>query len=453
NTWYHLEFKNIDFVAKTYDIWLDGTLVRAGHAFRSQSSTNISTMFLYNFSGSGTAYYDDINVGGVSLNLSTMPTDVLCAGDSTGTATVNSSGGTPPYTYAWSSGATNQLATGLMPGGYAVTVTDSLGCVGSDSATVGSPPAILSSSASIDARCNGDSTGSIDLTVSGGVAPYTFSWSNGSTMEDQMNLPVGTYAVSIIDSNGCTSSDTALIAEPTALTLTAVVTSLACFGDSSGSIDVTPTGGTPGYNYTWNNAATTQDLTNLVGGTYTIFVADSNGCSTGDIYTILEPTQLISSGVTTPDNGTNNGAIDLTTIGGTMPYTFSWSNGATTEDISGLVGGNYTVTITDSNGCIWTNMFTVSLIIGLDQGLSAPRLEVVPNPTSGTVRVTVALPATGKVQFSLNDLRGRQIFAAEQQANDLQIEQEIDLSNLPAGVYLLQVESEGQRSWTRIVRQ
>lgn len=533
NTWYHIEMRNINWTAKTYDIYVDGVLGQANFPFRSQSSTNIDRVFLYNFSGSATAYYDDIDIGGVNLLQAPTATDVLCDGDSTGTATtLVTNGGTAPYTYAWSSGSTNQTATNLLPGTYAVTVTDSLGCTGIDSATVGSPAALISQAAATDALCNGDSTGAIDLTPSGGVAPYTYLWSNSSMIEDPSNLPAGTYTVIVTDSNGCTSTDTASINEPTALVLNAVVTNVSCAGAMDGGIDLTPSGGTPGYNYTWNTAASTQDINGLAGGQYTVFVADSNGCSDGAIYivnepavialtnqasnvscfgandgmidltvaggtpgysytwsnsttnedpsglgpgvytvvvtdssgctssdtvNISEPTQIIVGGVASPNNGFNDGSVDITVSGGSPGYTFSWTGPnnftASTEDISNLAGGTYIVTTTDLNGCTSMDTFVVDNLIGVDPSLGGPEIAVSPNPTTGLINVVVTLEELAEVRFAVTDLRGRVIYRELQPAAGLQIQREVDLNALSAGVYLLQVESGGQRSFTRVVKQ
>lgn len=531
STWYHLEFRNIDYVNKTFDYFVDGVLAASAFPFRSTSSTNVDRIYLYNFSGNATAYYDDFVVGGTSLNLSTTPTDVLCDGDSTGTAMVTSNGGVAPYNYTWSNSATTQTISNLLPGTYQVTVVDSIGCSGIDSATVGAPPALASSAVPSDALCNGDSTGAIDLTPSGGVGGYTYLWSNSSTAEDPAGLPAGTYSVVITDSNGCTHNDMATIGEPTALALAGVVSNVSCNGAGDGAVDLTPSGGTPGYAYTWNTSATTQDISGLSGGTYTVFVADSNGCSTGAIYTvneppaistsiqagniscfgandgigllsvsggtpsytyawsnsttaqnasnlapgtytvvvtdssgcmvndtvtITEPPQIASPGTITGDNGFGSGAVDVTVSGGTPGYTFSWTGPggftASTEDISNLTAGTYVLTITDINGCTHTETFVVSLIIGIDPALNGPQISVFPNPTSGMVRISVTLNELSKVDFALTDLRGRVIYEASTPANGLQLQRDVDLSSLAAGVYMLKVAAGDAVRWSRVVK-
>jgi hypothetical protein len=129
-----------------------------------------------------------------------------------------------------------------------------------------------------------------------------------------------------------------------------------------------------------------------------------------------------------------------------------WSTGATTEDISGLTAGTYTVTITDGNGCSSVSTFTVSLIIGIKNSIQGPQVEVMPNPTNGFALVKIRLAATASVQLRLTDLSGKVIYAMEEENAATEIQHQIDLSDLSSGVYLLQVVSEGQQSWTRIMR-
>ncbi len=142
--------------------------------------------------------------------------------------------------------------------------------------------------------------------------------------------------------------------EPTPLAPSVVVTNVACFGGSNGAVNLSIAGGSPGYTYVWSNGATTQDIGGLVEGDYCVTITDSHGCTATICATVTQPTQLSLTAIITPVvncTGGNNGAIDLTVSGGTSPYTYNWSNGATTQDISNLAVGSYTVTVTDANGC------------------------------------------------------------------------------------------------------
>ncbi len=297
-----------------------------------------------------------------SPTASAVATDALCFGDTTGSVDLTVSGGTGPYTYAWNNGATTEDLSGVAAGTYNVTITDAVGCTTTASAIVGEPTLLAGSAVATDALCNGDSTGSIDLTVSGGTAPFTYAWDNGDTTEDISTLAAGTYNVTITDANGCTATASATVGEPTLLAGSAVATDALCNGDSTGSIDLTVSGGTAPFTYAWNNGDTTEDISTLAAGTYNVTITDANGCTATASATVNEPTALGLSDTVTDVliNGQSTGAIDITVSGGTGPYTFAWSTGATTEDITGLVAGGYSVTVTDANGCTITDSYTVT---------------------------------------------------------------------------------------------
>ncbi|MEL6837619.1 MAG: SprB repeat-containing protein, partial [Bacteroidota bacterium] len=210
-----------------------------------------------------------------------------------------------------------------------------------------------------DVDCFGAATGSIDLDVSGGTAPYTYAWSNSATTEDIFNLLAGTYSVTVTDANGCTDEASFTIGEPTELTIDAGGTNredVDCNGAATGSIDLLVEGGTAPYTYNWSTGQTSEDVSNLTAGTYDVTVTDANDCTDSASFTITEPTSLSIdvAGTTTEDadcNGATTGSIDLVVNGGTPPYTYNWSNGATTQDISNLAAGTYDVTVTDANDC------------------------------------------------------------------------------------------------------
>ncbi|MCW5518190.1 SprB repeat-containing protein, partial [Muriicola sp. Z0-33] len=210
-------------------------------------------------------------------------------------------------------------------------------------------------------------------------------------------LLAGTYTVTITDANGCETTDGATIGEPdAALSSSAIATDVACFGEATGSIDLTVNGGTPGYSYLWSNGAITEDISGLIAGTYTVTITDANGCETTDEATVGQPDAALSASAVGTDalcNGDANGSIDLTVSGGTTAYSFIWSNGATTEDISGLTAGTYSVTITDANGCTTTASATVNepaalmCTVALDNGVSVNGGNdgaATVNPTGGT---------------------------------------------------------------------
>ncbi|WP_460504239.1 SprB repeat-containing protein, partial [Hymenobacter agri] len=219
-------------------------------------------------------------------------------------------------------------------------------------ATVGEPAQLRASSQVMDATCYEAANGSVDLTVSGGTAPYTYLWSNGATTQDLAALPAGTYSVTVTDANGCSAISSGTVGRPAQLLASAQATAAQCAG-GTGSVALTVSGGTAPFAYRWSNGATTQSLSGLTAGTYSVTVTDANGCSATASATISEPTQLraTASATGTTCYDASNGAMTLAVSGGTAPYTYLWSNGATTQNLSGLAAGTYTVTVTDAGGC------------------------------------------------------------------------------------------------------
>ncbi|NBP30413.1 MAG: adhesin, partial [Flavobacteriia bacterium] len=167
----------------------------------------------------------------------------MCSGNTTGSINLTVTGGTAPYTYAWSNNTTQEDPSNLAAGTYTVTVTDANGCTATTTVTITQPSNLTSSYTQVNVLCFGNGTGSINLTVSGGVAPYTYAWSNNTTQEDPQNLLAGVYTVVATDANGCTTTQTVTITQPqAALALSTTQVNVLCFGNSTGSINLTVTG-------------------------------------------------------------------------------------------------------------------------------------------------------------------------------------------------------------------
>jgi gliding motility-associated-like protein len=294
--------------------------------------------------------------------VSSTVTNVSCNGGNNGSISLTVSGGSSPYSYLWSNGATTATVTGLTAGTYSVTVTDAANCSKVHSYTISEPSVLTLSASTVDNICFGANSGVINITVVGGTFPYTYLWSNNATTEDLFNLTAGTYTVTVTDANGCTISDSYTINQPTAVVITPTVTNVSCFGLSDGSITVSASGGTPSYSYAWSTGATGATISGLAAGNYTVTARDANSCTVAQTITITQPALLTASGVVTNVScfGGNDGAVNITVTGGTSPYTFQWSNSATTEDITGLIAGTYSVTVRDGNNCSFTATYTVT---------------------------------------------------------------------------------------------
>jgi hypothetical protein len=300
-----------------------------------------------------------------ALNATLAVTNISCNGGMNGAIDMSVTGGTTPYSFVWSTGATTEDISGLGAGIVTVTITDGNGCVSVRNANVTQPAIALAISSALvqDASCNGSNDGAVNITVVGGTAPYTFSWSNGANTEDLSNVAAGSYTGVITDANGCTISGTVTVGEPAAITASTAVTNVSCFGGSNGSVNLTVSGGQAPYTFNWGGGITTEDLTNVPAGVYNVVITDANGCSVSTGATISGPAAaLLATGVVgnVSCNGGNNGSINLTVVGGTAPYTYAWSNGAATQDITGVTQGSYSVVVTDANGCTSNASFVVT---------------------------------------------------------------------------------------------
>ena len=307
-----------------------------------------------------------------SITLTAVPSVLLCEGDTTGTIDLTISGGVAPYTIAWDNGAITEDLINLSDGTYVVLVTDDNGCTQSLSVVVSTIPPMQLSDVSLDPVCQNGTQGSIDLTVVDGTPGYTYIWNNGAFTQDINNLFAGLYEVVVTDANNCTDTLQITITDPDAILLSEVHTDVLCYGDSTATVDLTVTNGTPGYSYDWSNGDITEDLVDVPAGLYFIDVTDINGCGGFISLTIDEPDTLLHITDTIITDvlcfGDASGAIDIEVDGGTGNYTYSWSNISFTQDISNQPEGEYTVTITDDNGCLL--LFTDTIFQPTDLVLS-----------------------------------------------------------------------------------
>ncbi|MBK8556395.1 MAG: SprB repeat-containing protein [Lewinellaceae bacterium] len=319
-----------------------------------------------------TQYLGESNIIQMTINgataFTTSTTPVSCNNGTDGKITVDVTTGTVPnYSYNWTktgggSGSASGITTepfditGLAAGSYQITVTNGNGCTGTGTATVSEPPLLVLSTTVTNSTC-GNANGSIDLTVTGGTAPYTYNWGVGQpTTQDRTGLSAGTYTVTVTDANGCTKVTSATVNNIGGPSLSATVVNVLCNGASTGSIDLTVTGGTSPYTYNWGvGQPTTQDRTSLTAGTYTVTVTDANNCTAVLSKTITQPPALtVDLG---PDESVcsyENYTVTPTVSGGVGPYTYAWSTGATSTTVTIAMQNSpvtVSLTVTDANGC------------------------------------------------------------------------------------------------------
>ncbi len=304
-----------------------------------------------------------IKATGTTMSLQINHTDVKCFGDKTGTATVVITGGVTPYTITWSNGATGATASNLAKGNYTVTVKDAAGCSNTASVDIAEPPSALNALLNVtDALCK-NGNGKIISTVTGGAAPYQYAWTPAfGNVANLVNVAAGNYALNITDNNGCKTSASATIKEPTLVVSKLTLQNAAC-GNNNGNISVVVNGGVAPYTYAWlPGNQSTAVISNLASGKYTLTVTDKNGCVANDTGIVTSPGNLLvqTSVTAITCNGDNNGGVAVTITGGSPAYSIAWSNGLSSPAISNLSKGNYTVTVKDATGCSSTKAFTIS---------------------------------------------------------------------------------------------
>ncbi|MCB9343619.1 MAG: gliding motility-associated C-terminal domain-containing protein [Lewinellaceae bacterium] len=379
----------------------------------------------------------------------TSPTvsNVTCSGGSNGAVNITPQGGTAPYTYDWSNDGPEdpdndpQNITGLTAGTITCTITDSKGCVFSPPAmTITSPQPVSGVASQVkNVTCFGSSTGGATITPSGGNGGYSYSWrtvpgnTEVSTQQSPTNLPAGTYNVVITDNQGCSgsvSSNVTINGPLAALTISNTTTPGTCFGEPTGSIDLTVSGGWGGYTYAWpSGLPSIPDPVGVSSGTYVVTVTDNNGCSGTNTVVVSGPQSAISYGAPQVTNvscfGQGNGSICITPSGGAgAPYSVIWSNGQNTNCINNLQPGPYSLTITDGQQC--TNVFSAIDVAG-------------PMPLVLNATTTEADPLGG---IDLTVIGGTPNYAYAWAGANGSVGNTQDLNNMPPGTYTVTVTDD-----------
>ena len=292
---------------------------------------------------------------------STDVTDVSCFGLNDGEIDLTITSGTAPFTYTWSNSQSSEDLIGLAPGTYTVSVIDDHGCSTTASAEISEPEVLQLSAEFNNVNCYNGNDGLIDLNVSGGTLPYSFTWSNGAITEDLSGLSAGPYDVVVSDFNGCEISYNTTITQPDSLMIAATVIDANC-GTANGTILVQVTGGNAPYQFAWSNGTTEMSLYNVVAGTYTLIVTDAMNCTnsyTGTVSTISSLNANLIE-IDAKCFGENSGSIQAVVSSGFAPFTYDWSDGQTSPTAIDLTAGTYSVTITDMYGCQVTLNGTVN---------------------------------------------------------------------------------------------
>ncbi|CAN5377977.1 hypothetical protein BH09BAC5_BH09BAC5_09380 [soil metagenome] len=285
-----------------------------------------------------------------------------------GSISANTNGGSGPYTYSWAPGGqTTPSISNLCPGIYTVTIVDAAGCSVIEQIAVSNVNGPTLTSSSTNVSCNGACDGTASVVVTSGAGPFIYDWTPANPVGDGTPavtaLCVGTYFCQVTDAVGCITFSSSVITQPNPLTVSATTSNVSCNGNSDGSLTANPSGGTGPYTYSWApGGQTTQTISGQVAGTYTVTVTDANLCTTTQQFTITEPA-IFNSSVSATNvqcNNACNGSATVTIVGGTGPFTYSWSSGQGTASVANLCVGSYTVNITDANGCLTQSTVTIT---------------------------------------------------------------------------------------------
>jgi len=342
--------------------------------------------------------------------------DATCFNAADGSITVAGNGGVAPYRYSINGGPYQPAVTfsGLARGEYVIRVVDANDCeaLTPPISIFASPQISIQNSSITTVDCFGNRTGGVNITVAGGIPPYSYRWSNGATTPNVTGLGAGNVSVTITDALGCRLTQTFDIPTNSGLMVSETINQPSCNGASNGSIVVNVRGGEAPYTYLWSNGTTNRDLSGAEAGRYTLTVTDRLGCAVSENYDITEPSAIdlgmpMVSNVSC--NGGNDGRITLMVSGGTAPYGYAWSNGANTSSIENLAAGNYTVSVNDANGCSTSSLLvTVTEPLSLDATLAAGGDLSCFEAFDGSIIVDNTIGGTEPYSYSIS-LNGQEI--------------------------------------------
>ncbi|MFN3908965.1 MAG: SprB repeat-containing protein [Flavobacterium sp.] len=386
------------------------------------------------------------------LDVTTTVTNPCNNVPNSGSINITPSFGVPGYTWSYvrleggTGNGTGTTIPNLSAGTYNVTFRDKngQGCIKTFTINLIDSPAIEVVGTAQNISCNGLNNGSININVSGGTPGYIFLWNDNVTTQNRTNLTAGNYSVIVTDTRGCNTTRNFTITEPSLINATTNVTNVSCFSGNNGAITINVTGGNSPYAFLWNDGVTSQNRTNLVAGTYSVTITDSNNCTrniTG--IQVTQPLSALSIQVTqiiSPDCvGSSSGGALIQVSGGTSPYQYQWrlsSNPtviANTANLSNVSAGNYTLTVIDANGCSTIQNVIIPQIVSLAANPNKVDPTCPPNATNANSDGSIQLNLTGgTAPYQVTWTTSNGIIPSGQQNN-------MNLTGLTTGTYQYQV--------------
>jgi gliding motility-associated-like protein len=421
-------------------LWNDGAVIqdRTGLA----AGTYTVTVTDFNTCTAST----QITIGQATLIVPSFTVQDASCNQSNGSASVVAIGGNGVYTYLWETGSVSNQITNQFAGVYSVTITDGRGCSVNDSATIGnSGQASILLSTQVNPLCYGLNTGMLTVNVSGGISPYQIIWSNGDTGVTADTLVAGTYTVTVTDQTACSSQASFTITQPDELTLQLSSINEHC-NKADGSITVNVSGGTGIYTYLWSTSSNSNQIGSLTAGTYTVSVTDQNNCQASSSAVLINIAAPIINTISVIDASCYNsatGSVDIEIQGGTPPYTYLWSNGNVTQDLTSVVAGSYTVTVTDTFACVTQSSFLINqpsellLQVTVDDAGCNNNNGSILVVTSGGVGPYSYLWSDGSVNDNLQNLFAGSYTVTVTDFHSCTVQQNITVNNLNAATVTL----------------
>ncbi|MCE3295087.1 MAG: hypothetical protein K0R65_801, partial [Crocinitomicaceae bacterium] len=424
-------------IIKWFDQAIGGNLLGEGNTLVISDVQSNSSVYVESFENgcSSARAQVDILVNDKPV-IAVSSTNSDC-GANNGTASASITQGTAPYFYYWSEGTQNQFDIANLPtGAYYFNVEDAKGCKAM-AVTEVNPSAIQMNPTVINPSCFGAASGSISLDITGVSESIHYLWNTGHQTSGIFNLAAGTYEVTVTTESGCVLSSNFVLTQPTAIENTLVENAPSC-GDNDGQISVqSTTGGNGPYLYSWSNGQFGLNNNNLTYGAYTLTTTDQAGCQVHNTVFLPEENAPIVEGVITQtacDGSTGAVDLDITPVNGDAVASIIWSNGATTEDISGLATGNYVSFITSVNNCVAVNAWSINIVQPNTQEICIVSVDSV---------TTTNLVVWEKAQ--LDGISHYNIYRESNQIDDYQLIDTVQFSNL--SVFNDVVASPLARSW------
>ena len=428
-------------------LWSNG----ATDSYISNANSGIYFLTVTDANGCETiseGYIDNESADCSSFQVNTAVQSITCTGGSNGVILLIPVSGTAPFEYLWSTGETSSALNNISAGIYQATITDANNCNFIIKEVLDDPSSIdISFQSSIVGICSDKADISID--ISGGQPPYTVIWSSGESTLALNEIPSGIYQVSVTDANDCMNvGEIQISLDNLLLQVSSTIQNVSCFGSQDGYVNIEVHNGTPPYTYEWSNGATTKNIQELVTGTYLVTVTDSESCSSIYSFAVATPDQMdIIFEINQPDQGGNNlGDITATAIGGTPDYSYLWNFGTQSASVSNLLPGTYQLTITDQNGCTYSEGVSLGLGTANENVIDENAITISPNPGKSVFNLEIDSPQFKAEKLNIFDLRGQ--FIRSEEINSNKINRQIDLGSLKAGTYLVKIDFEKGHSKT-----